>query len=70
MGYKKSNRKQQKLEVHWLIQHKNWVGTVGQKDFKTFNHLVQCSHKPGDIINDSRGKTYQVMADYSIKEVF
>jgi len=69
MTYIKSNRKQQKRPLNWLIQHKKWVGTPGQKDFKVFNHLVQCSHRPGDIITDSNGFNYQVQADYSIKAV-
>lgn len=69
MAYIKSNRKQQKRPLKWLIQHKKWVGNPGEKGFMVTTKLVQCSHRPGDIITDSNGFDYQVQADYSIKAV-
>ena len=68
--YVKSNRKQQKRPLNWLIAHKKWVGQPGSKDFKIHTNIVQCSHNPSDIIKDSNGKTYQVQGDYSIREVY
>ena len=67
MAYTKSNRKEQKRPVFWLIKHKKWIGEPGQKDFKVLNTLAQCSHKPHEIIVDSNNKKYVVADDYSLR---
>lgn len=67
MAYVKSNRKQQKRPLYWLIAHKKWEGTAGQRDFKIHRYLVQCSHNPHDILKDSNNKKYVVAEDYSLR---
>lgn len=69
MAYTKSNRKQQKRPVNYLIMHRKWLGEPGLKDFKIFRNIVACSHNPNDIIKDSNGNKYVVAEDYSLRRL-
>ena len=50
------------INKHWLIQHFRFIDPATGK----LGHMM-CSKKPGDIITDSKGRSYQVQDNYSIK---
>lgn len=48
--------------MKWLIRHFKW--------FDKFGILhTECSHKPGDIVTDSKGTQYEVQKNHSIKRI-